>query len=237
MCGETLGGNGDLIPRGGLSPRVRGNRSPAESVDHSTGSIPACAGKPSGIRRVTRSRRVYPRVCGETELVHVATLGRGGLSPRVRGNQTRQAEPLVVPGSIPACAGKPHARSTSRGRSRVYPRVCGETAWWWCSCGLLGGLSPRVRGNRSIAAARSRGVGSIPACAGKPRRDSRCHGCRRVYPRVCGETKTELSTITRSQGLSPRVRGNRPPSATRRTCTRSIPACAGKPRRGSGPAG
>ena len=52
--------------RHGLSPRVRGNRLANENINASRGSIPACAGEPSGSLFV-----------GITSV---------GLSPRVRGN-------------------------------------------------------------------------------------------------------------------------------------------------------
>ena len=72
---------------------------------------------------------------------------------------------------------------------------------------------------------------SIPACAGEPRRRRpRAGGCR-VYPRVCGGTKTlpggELTAI----GLSPRVRGNLRRQSDDLLVIRSIPACAGEPMR------
>ncbi len=51
----------------------------------------------------------------------------GGLSPRVRGNQYTSAMTTTDPRSIPACAGEPSARDTSKRKSRVYPRVCGGT--------------------------------------------------------------------------------------------------------------
>ena len=50
----------------GLSPRVRGNRFSVREGSDGTGSIPACAGEPYGWSRKSRSKRVYPRVCGGT---------------------------------------------------------------------------------------------------------------------------------------------------------------------------
>ena len=52
---------------------------------------------------------------------------------------------------------------------------------------------------------------------------------REVYPRVCGETGGALPSDDLQQGLSPRVRGNRPWSSRPLLRWRSIPACAGKP--------
>ena len=50
----------------GLSPRVRGNR--AENITDALhgGSIPACAGEPSGLGATWSPPWVYPRVCGGT---------------------------------------------------------------------------------------------------------------------------------------------------------------------------
>ena len=54
----------------------------------------------------------------------------------------------------------------------------------------------------------------------------------KVYPRVCGGTITPPPTPPPLPGLSPRVRGNQPAPAEHYQCARSIPACAGEPRRG-----
>ena len=68
------------------------------------------------------------------------------------------------------------------------------------------GLSPRVRGNRTLPTCRKIRTRSIPACAGEP-------GCicerpgtlgKKVYPRVCGGTGGRWE-----KGLSPRVRGKK----------------------------
>ena len=91
------------------------------------------------------------------------------------------------------------------------------------------GLSPRVRGNPPARTGRSRGGGSIPACAGEPK--ARAASTRRsaVYPRVCGGTSASWAAAMGRRGLSPRVRGN--PSARCLAPVRpgSIPACAGEP--------
>ena len=73
----------------------------------------------------------------------------------------------------------------------------------------LDGLSPRVRGNLEPDPPRLRFRGSIPACAGEPNSPDRSAGTARVYPRVCGGTAFRGVEMTRTSGLSPRVRGNR----------------------------
>ena len=75
--------------------------------------------------------------------------------------------------------------------------------------------------------------GSIPACAGEPRRSSAWSGSGKVYPRVCGGTAAWSDLCAAAEGLSPRVRGNPRNAKGAPVGPRSIPACAGEPRRSS----
>ena len=112
----------------------------------------------------------------------------------------------------------------------VYPRVCGGTHFSISVVRVVGGLSPRVRGNLIEVEAVRYARGSIPACAGEPSLRTVIAPASRVYPRVCGGTFIGRQRSRMSKGLSPRVRGNR----TRRWAiigiAGSIPACAGEPR-------
>ena len=77
-----------------------------------------------------------------------------------------------------------------------------------------------------------RANGSIPARAGKPvsaRRPGRRSG---VYPRTRGETNRSDGVPARYRGLSPHARGNRQEHLLPGPLAGSIPARAGKPRRG-----
>ena len=91
------------------------------------------------------------------------------------------------------------------------------------------GLSPRVRGNPDASSAAVEPVGSIPACAGEPRRHRAEGAEKRVYPRVCGGTWAPLDPVEPATGLSPRVRGNLAPGGPGGPGYGSIPACAGEP--------
>ena len=73
------------------------------------------------------------------------------------------------------------------------------------------GLSPRVRGTKKMLA-----LGQLDM----------------VYPRVCGGTAAKMPPTTYYDGLSPRVRGNRPFTPPLNLPLRSIPACAGEPKPG-----
>ena len=160
----------------------------------------------------------------------------GGLSPRVRGNQPPADFPGGQTRSIPACAGEPCRCIAPNRRGRVYPRVCGGTAYRWAYWGHRAGLSPRVRGNRRGWPPRRHPAGSIPACAGEPRQKAQAARASEVYPRVCGGTPLQYRQHHLHEGLSPRVRGNRARDSRYFLHPGSIPACAGEPERLPSPA-
>ena len=109
--------------------------------------------------------------------------------------------------------------------------MCGGTGRTVSSIHTLNGLSPRVRGNPSGPLEPGAGSGSIPTCAGEPRRRCTRIPGRRVYPRVCGGTFWCVRRSTGMVGLSPRVRGNHCRPAGVHRLRGSIPACAGEPHR------
>ena len=215
----------------GLSPRVRGNRWWDRDLPPRPGSIPACAGEPQP--RIARTHRaeVYPRVCGGTVRWTSGGPIRTGLSPRVRGNRGQHMGQGHRVRSIPACAGEPPSRAFPKPQSPVYPRVCGGTVESQCGQMATPGLSPRVRGNRPVRRPAAARPGSIPACAGEPVAEGDSTLAREVYPRVCGGTAAPTGNAAAGPGLSPRVRGNRRPALPPGCSSRSIPACAGEPRR------
>ena len=152
-----------------------------------------------------------------------------GLSPRVRGNQQEREQEINLVRSIPACAGEPPVASRMGATASVYPRVCGGTRSCPTSRGNTRGLSPRVRGNLAMPSLVSARPGSIPACAGEPRRQRLHRADPPVYPRVCGGTQQVSAMPRKEEGLSPRVRGNPLIPTATPAPTGSIPACAGEP--------
>ena len=188
VYGETVCGVESLRSSQGLSPRVRGNHSFTSTRLSMCRSIPACTGKPAGPRLSWCWTEVYPRVYGETRLGLKVRFLPEGLSPRVRGNRHNAVPPGPDPGSIPACTGKPPFDRAATNHYGVYPRVYGETPVGTFPQLQKGGLSPRVRGNLPHCRAGLAGMGSIPACTGKPRRRIAQGPSGRVYPRVYGET-------------------------------------------------
>ena len=251
VCGGTSIAWVNPVTEAGLSPRVRGNRLFHFYLSSSGGSIPACAGEPDGGAHIAAAPQVYPRVCGGTQQKLPVCASLDGLSPRVRGNPSSRRSSPAGSRSIPACAGEPGIPMRRPISRTVYPRVCGGTGDMLNARRQLGGLSPRVRGNRRNSWTSANSAGSIPACAGEPPVRKPSTRLKPVYPRVCGgtaDTKTGQRTTSvyprvcggtyhlcnragPAGGLSPRVRGNPDPHLALRCVTRSIPACAGEPLR------
>ena len=176
-----------------------------------------------------RRYAVYPRACGGTAVAELLTLRPKGLSPRVRGNHGRRTRCGSGSGSIPARAGEPSAAAVAIAIAWVYPRACGGTDGPPPESHAENGLSPRVRGNRLEGHAGDPYQRSIPARAGEPSRRAGSGRSTAVYPRACGGTRMMCRQIPRSNGLSPRVRGNPPAVPSTRLLARSIPARAGEP--------
>ena len=105
----------------------------------------------------------------------------------------------------------------------------GETGALDQRAGVVGGLSPHVRGNHVQEPHVAITQGSIPACTGKPAPVAGRHTMSEVYPRMYGETVTSVNPHCIRSGLSPHVRGNPPRRAPKSLGARSIPACTGKP--------
>ena len=227
----------------GLSPRVRGNPAAPYHCRYQPcrGLSPRVRGNLTAYRgQWLAGRWVYPRVCGGTPsmgAVYPRVLHRRGLSPRVdTAHPAMGLSPRVRGNLSPPLSDGPSLWSSSEWVP-VYPRVCGGTSL---------GSSPRVptmQGCLARPRRRCHESGSIPACAGEPiwpatvvkhlrglsprvRGNPHAAGgsanTERVYPRVCGGTRSRASSG--GLGLSPRVRGN---PVSRRIG--SIPACAGEP--------
>ena len=190
---------------------------------------------------------------GETATAGDHALTWEGPSPRGRGNPAPARKLTRSSRSIPAWAGKPRSR--------------------WSSKSSHDGPSPRGRGNRSsgpVSAPRSLRHRSIPAWAGKPATGTHVRGPVKVHPRVGGETHSGQRLAGHQGGSipawagkpcgpaaaaapagvhprvggettykeppdgwvcgpSPRGRGNRFAGRRRKQQVGSIPAWAGKP--------
>ena len=155
-----------------------------------------------------------------------------GLSPRVRGNQSKSRKVTEGKRSIPARAGEPKPSINIFFIFMVYPRACGGTQNIKKKEDKVHGLSPRVRGNLLPRIFVDKSTGSIPARAGEPSAPTIRSISARVYPRACGGTFCACIRTASGMGLSPRVRGNPKERHARVVRQGSIPARAGEPRPG-----
>ena len=213
----------------GPSPRGRGNHRAGARWRIGRRSIPAWAGKPSRCSPATTPLGVHPRVGGETRAAAIATMSNAGPSPRGRGNPADAGAGQREARSIPAWAGKPSAISPITAPAWVHPRVGGETLLKAFGCALVGGPSPRGRGNPARRLPGRPGCRSIPAWAGKPPAGPRGGRGLPVHPRVGGETRRDSMKRPSDVGPSPRGRGNRIQRPADLCYGGSIPAWAGKP--------
>ena len=131
-------------------------------------------------------------------------------------NQRTNAPPL------PRCWIRQHRGTQGRARQPLKCAVFGCHEWEIYSCHQQGSLDVSV-----LSSIRK---GSIPACAGEPRRSAPSPLRDRVHHRVCGGARPLTETVTPVVGPSPRVRGSRAADSRSRCGRGSIPACAGEPR-------
>ncbi len=227
VCGERVITMSQRSDTNGSSPRVRGTLPPAAAARPPHRFIPACAGNAQSRRASRLGATVHPRVCGEREDQPPTVRMYAGSSPRVRGTPRIPRWPAGWPRFIPACAGNAIDIRSTRTRSSVHPRVCGERELTQYVDAQMSGSSPRVRGTRERAAWGMGHQRFIPACAGNAMVTPVAPARPSVHPRVCGERRVARTHSATAAGSSPRVRGTLPGGRGRRRQHRFIPACAG----------
>ena len=131
---------------------------------------------------------------------------------------------------IPARAGPTHVRSCPNSRGPDHPRSCGANNLFLAVMSSLFGSSPLVRGQPGASSAESPRHRIIPARAG-PTNEPRLYLLGNAdHPRSCGANELTSSSIWRSAGSSPLVRGQRFSVFPERFPARIIPARAGPTR-------
>ena len=149
----------------------------------------------------------------------------------MRGNPSARSLHQHSAGSIPARAGEPPNQRRTGRHHGVYPRACGGT----CAirseqCNFHDRSIPARAGEPATMPADNTGVEVYPrACGGTCPLDGGAAITSGSIPARAGGTTWARSTGRASRGLSPRVRGNRPPKPLNAPCAGSIPARAGEP--------
>ena len=212
----------------GSSPLTRGKRSSARPGNASGGLIPAHAGKTTRDTSLSRWRRAHPRSRGENRGQGDLRPDQGGSSPLTRGKRLVRRSQLLIPGLIPAHAGKTTSRAASSLRGGAHPRSRGENSTTPGRRFALTGSSPLTRGKRASGGARRGLRRLIPAHAGKTPGYRRGRGGQPAHPRSRGENIASLASLSKRRGSSPLTRG-KPVDRSGNPSTRGlIPAHAGK---------
>ena len=173
---------------------------------------------------------------------------QSGSSPLTRGKLIDWFKSYLLPGLIPAHAGKTPPITRLNSRSGAHPRSRGENikaavsvVVEWGSSPLtrgkpatyqvtakLGGLIPAHAGKTPTEGVLGMDYGLIPAHAGKTSHDQRLATLPRAHPRSRGENTVALKAMYAGDGSSPLTRGKLTGCEDTVLALRLIPAHAGK---------
>ena len=195
----------------GSSPRSRGTRRSAHSLDNVCRFIPALAGNTCCLSSDPTSRTVHPRARGEHDLPNAALSSHDGSSPRSRGT--------------------PRFFQFAHCDFRFIPALAGNTTPTNCA-GYSASVHPRARGEHVTVCSRTcDNLRFIPALAGNTAQDDRDLPLVPVHPRARGEHIKGVIPRDAYCGSSPRSRGTQ---SSKTSCAFSIsvhPRARGEHRR------
>ncbi len=226
-AGNTVATQNDVRHIIGSSPRPRGTLADARHVQREGRFIPAPAGNTSARSSAGSPTAVHPRARGEHHRAIESVKGRDGSSPRPRGTQPPERDPLLAHRFIPAPAGNTSRSGNCRAGRTVHPRARGEHCRVSCAKSASPGSSPRPRGTLGPAQKLLLLRRFIPAPAGNTRRTARERRRASVHPRARGEHSSARIRMISSSGSSPRPRGTPAEHRKRPSPARFIPAPAG----------
>ena len=160
------------------------------------------------------------------------TIGRyvAGLSPRLRGTQTVESDPLDPSRVIPTTAGNTSICSAPSISLSGYPHDCGEHRIRNPDRRASTGLSPRLRGTLCDPQLTPVRLRVIPTTAGNTKQhEPQLYG-HAGYPHDCGEHRPTKCINYLDRGLSPRLRGTLIGKGSTKKPLRVIPTTAGNTR-------
>ena len=197
----------------GSSPLMRGKPSINRRERMPVGLIPAHAGKTSSPASPASRPRAHPRSRGENVCPYDWGAAVIGPSPLTRGKHLANRVHELTHGLIPADAGKTSASCACSRTRRAHPRSRGENKYTPSEVGSGAGSSPLTRGKHLGVGRGSRGVGLIPAHAGKTECFPHGMSAPRAHPRSHGENTMIGAVIVTVSGSSSLTRGKlTPPS-------------------------
>ena len=205
--GENLSGADADHDFAGSSPLTRGKFQRWRMCRVISGLIPAHAGKISKHLNPWRPAWAHPRSRGENLLFDNVGKDIPGSSPLTRGKLGSWSVARNGWGLIPAHAGKIMVCSFVVGAAGAHPRSRGENASSRSTVMPRSGSSPLTRGKFEVRLLGRRGLGLIPAHAGKMGDFGPGEAACRAHPRSRGENFRPLGRASRRAGSSPLTRG------------------------------
>ncbi len=207
VCGEKKSSTNAVFGPLGSPPRMRGKEPIPLCTTRTVGITPAYAGKSRFCPSSHSTSWDHPRVCGEKTTAAEPLVGVGGSPPRMRGKVLQPIRPLDHLGITPAYAGKSVSLSSQVCQGVDHPRVCGEKFPRPLLVLCLSGSPPRMRGKAPNGMRPLKPSGITPAYAGKSGARRLPHPERWDHPRVCGEKVFRTILATTTWGSPPRMRG------------------------------
>ena len=171
------------------------------------GLIPAHAGKTPPRKPPWTSTWAHPRSRGENSHANVKTSAKAGSSPLTRGKRRRFQVAGVVPGLIPAHAGKTCLIRDGSTPAKANPRTRGENLLDPGRVDTREGSSPLTRGKPAGGCLALVVGGLIPAHAGKTGAGKRRRRTLWAHPRSRGENDGQFCVHRSLLGSSPLTRG------------------------------
>ena len=158
----------------------------------------------------------------------VAACCASGSSPLTRGKRAGNRVGQLVPGLIPAHAGKTVRRRRTLRSRRAHPHSGRENTTKKRSAPIKTGLSPLAQGKLQVVPDVGVMVGLIPAHAGKTHRVEKMASPSGAHPRSRGENSKSSRILVEWSGSSPLTRGKQEGERDLLERVRLIPAHAGK---------
>ena len=189
------------------SPHGRGKRERSRRGGAGWRLIPARAGKTSHGPDHRLASTAHPRAGGENGYWRGQPIGEVGSSPHGRGKPPAHCWQVQGRGLIPAWAGKTRPGCVPDLVVRAHPRMGGENQIGLVNREVKYGSSPRGRGKPPPAYSAIRGIGFIPAWAGKTSSILRTRSRAWAHPRVGGENHPRAHAFDLNRGSSPHGRG------------------------------
>ena len=226
--GENIETRSALLTLHGSSPLTRGKHDLRDRLTPEDRLIPAHAGKTPSRVPMPHGGWAHPRSRGENTLHGLAEMRPAGSSPLTRGKRITPHRIPTHSGLIPAHAGKTISSPGRLTSNQAHPRSRGENQVHAVRAQITKGSSPLTRGKPLPRRPGARGLGLIPAHAGKTARIS-CAACRdRAHPRSRGENRAARGGPCGRRGSSPLTRGKRIAVVSASRSDGLIPAHAGK---------